>query len=74
MVHYSEEGLKLTQEDSSERVVEEYSGMDNISGMYKRTTYDKERKTTTVEYAYVGSEAIIGRYNENFAQMEQAYK
>lgn len=70
---YSAEGLRYTIEDSDERIVDEYSGMDSSTGMYKRTTYDKIEHTTTVEYGYAGSEPI-NKEDPNYAQMERDYK
>lgn len=70
---YSAEGLRYTIEDSDERIVDEYSGMDGSTGMYKRTTYDKIKHTTTLEYGYAGSEPI-NKENPNYAQMERDYK
>ena len=72
-VQYSTDGLRFIDEDSSERVVDEYSGMNDTSGMYKRTTFDKENNTTIVEYGYVGF-GPVGRDSKDFAEMEQAYK
>ena len=70
---YSAEGLRYTIEDSDERIVDEYSGMDGSTGMYKRTTYDKIKHTTTLEYGYAGSEPI-NKEDPNYAQMERDYK